>query len=125
MMPAMSTPVASTALLRARAVAVACLLAMIVLGLAWELVLARTGSGTWALKVLPLAFAFTGLLKLRVYTYRWLSLLVWLYVAEASVRAVTEGGLVRAMALSQGTLALLLFVTCVAFVRARQAEART
>eukprot|EP01035_Chromulina_nebulosa_P061057 gene61057-83521_t len=38
-----------------RAVAVGSLLGLIVLGLAWELVLAPTGNRTLALKVLPLA----------------------------------------------------------------------
>ena len=37
-----------------RTLALACLLALIVLCLAWELWLAPTGSGTLAIKVLPL-----------------------------------------------------------------------
>ena len=61
-----------------RAAAVASLLALIVLGLAWELWLAPTGRGTLALKVLPLAIPLAGLLKNRMYTYRWVSLLVWI-----------------------------------------------
>ena len=49
------TPTTPDAVMRAaRAVALAGLLALIVLGLAWELWLAPTGSGTLALKVLPL-----------------------------------------------------------------------
>jgi hypothetical protein len=55
---------------------------LIVLGLAWELWLAPTGSGTLALKVLPLVAVLAGLLRHRMYTYRWLSLLVWLYFTE-------------------------------------------
>jgi uncharacterized membrane protein len=80
MMPNMTAAaVADPMLERIRALAVACLLALIALGLAWELWLAPTGNRTLALKVLPLAFALAGLLKHRMYTYRWLSLLVWLY----------------------------------------------
>ena len=45
----------------ARAAALAGLLGLIVLGLAWELWLAPTGSGTLAIKVLPLALCVLGL----------------------------------------------------------------
>ena len=83
-------------LLRMRALAAACLLGLIVNGLAWELWLAPTGGRTWALKVLPLALAVFGVLKFRMATHRWLSLLVWLYVTEALVRATTERALLSA-----------------------------
>jgi len=106
-------------LTRVRAVAVACLLALIVLGLAWELWLAPTGNRTLALKVLPLALALAGLLKHRMYTYRWLSLLVWLYFTEGVVRATSEGGIVVALALAEIALCLLLFACCVLHVRRR------
>jgi uncharacterized membrane protein len=120
MMPAMSAdPVVPPELSRLRAASVASLLALIALGLAWELWLARTGTGSWALKVLPLTLALPGLLKQRLYTYRWLSLLVWLYVAEGALRATTEGGVVRVLALLQAALALLLFTLAVMHVRAR------
>ena len=79
------------AVLRAtRALAVAATLALIALGLAWELWLAPTGSGTLAIKVLPLLLPLPGLMRMRLYTYRWTSLLVWLYVAEGAVRATSE-----------------------------------
>lgn len=119
MMPAMSASPAPTHLSHLRIAAVTCLLALVALGLAWELWLARTGSGSWALKVLPLTLALPGLLRQRLYTYRWLSLLVWLYVAEGALRATTEGGAARALALAQVALALLLFALAVAHVRAR------
>ena len=68
------------------------LLGLIVLGLAWELWLAplRPGGSWLALKVLPLCLPLAGLLKNRMYTYRWLSLLVWLYFTEGVVRATSE-----------------------------------
>jgi FAD/FMN-containing dehydrogenase/uncharacterized membrane protein len=87
-----------------RALAVACLLGMVALGLAWELWLARTGSGAWAIKVLPLAWPLAGLLKLRLYTYRWVSLLVWLYVAEGLVRGPSGWGIDAALAWAQVAL---------------------
>ena len=120
MMPNMSAlTVADPMLERIRALAVACLLALIALGLAWELWLAPTGNRTLALKVVPLALALVGILKFRMVTYRWLSLLVWLYFAEGVVRATSERGLVVGLALAQVGLCLLLFAACVAHVRWR------
>ena len=109
---------------RVRALAVGCLLALILLGLAWELWLAPTGNRTWALKVLPLAGALAGLLKHRMYTYRWVSLLVWLYVAEGAVRATTERGIVVPLALAEIVLSLILFAACAMHVRWRLRQAR-
>ena len=65
---------------RARALSLALLVGLIVLCLAWELWLAPSGSGTLAIKALPLLACLLGLLRHRMYTYRWLSLLLWLYV---------------------------------------------
>jgi uncharacterized membrane protein len=105
---------------RTRAVAVACLCALVLLGLAWELWLAPTGRGTWAIKVLPLVPALPGLLKYRMYSYRWLSLLVWLYFAEGAVRANgLETNLTPMLALLQVVLSLVLFVACTVHVRWR------
>ena len=71
---------ASTPIQAMRWLAVASLIALIVLGVGWELQWApvKPGGSMLALKVLPLCFAVAGLLKQRMYTYRWLSLLVWL-----------------------------------------------
>jgi uncharacterized membrane protein len=109
---------------RVRTLAVVSVLALIALGLAWELWLAPTGNRTWALKVLPLAGALAGLLKHRMYTYRWLSLLVWLYVAEGATRAASEHGVAVPLALAEIVLSLVLFGACVAHVRWRQRHAR-
>jgi len=104
-----------------RTVAVGALLALIALGLAWELWLAplRPGGSWWALKVLPLALPLAGLLKRRMYTYRWVSLLVWLYFTEGVVRAASERGTSAVLAAVQVALCLLLFGACAAHVRWR------
>ena len=104
---------------RVRALAVACLLGLIALGLAWELWLAPTGNRTLALKVLPLALGVVGLLKHRMFTYRWLSLALWVYFTEGVVRALSERGIVVALALAEIGLCLLLFAACVMHVRWR------
>ena len=102
-----------------RAVAVAATAALIALGLAWELFLAPTGQGTLALKVVLLLPALPGLWRLRLYTYRWLSLLVWLYVAEGVVRAASDRGVGASLAAVEVALATVLFIACALHVRAR------
>ena len=103
----------------ARTLALALLTAMIVLGLAWELWLAPTGSGTLALKVLPLALCWAGLYRHRMPTYRWLSLLVWLYFMEGVVRAMTERGISQMLAVLEIVLSLLLFTVAAWYIRWR------
>ncbi len=104
--------------------AVASLLGLIVLGLAWELWLAPTGRGTLALKVLPLALPLAGLLKNRMYTYRWVSLLVWVYFTEGVVRAAGDGGLSAKLAMVEVVLCLVLFTACALHVRWRLKNAK-
>ena len=107
-----------------RNTAVASLLALIVLGLAWELWLAPTGNRTLALKVLPLAIPLAGLLKYRMHTYRWLSLFVWVYFTEGVVRATSERGPAVPLAILEVVLCLALFAACAAQVRWRLARAK-
>ena len=102
-----------------RGLALAALLGLIVLGLAWELWLAPTGTGTLAIKVLPLLPCVPGVLRFRMRTYRWLSILLWLYVTEGVVRAATEQGLSATLAGIEVVLALVLFAACVWQVRWR------
>ncbi len=103
----------------AHRVAVFGVAALIALCLAWELWLAPTGRGTWALKVLPLLPALLGLLRRRLYTFRWLSLLVWLYFCEGVVRGYSERGTAQWLALLEVALALLIFAACVLHIRTR------
>ena len=110
-----------------RRLAVGCLLGLVVLCLAWELWLAplRPGGSWLALKALPLAVPLAGLLKNRMYTYRWVSLLVWLYFTEGVVRAwsdATAAG--RLLAWVEILLCLGLFVACALHVRLRLRAAR-
>ncbi len=107
-----------------RAVAVGSVIALIVLGLAWELWLAPTGNGTLALKVVPLLFPLGGLLRNRMYTYRWLSLMVWLYFTEGIVRATSDRGAGVWLGAIEVLLCLLLFAACAAHVRWRLRNAK-
>jgi uncharacterized membrane protein len=101
------------------------LLGLIALGLAWELWLAplRPGGSFWALKVVPLLFPLAGILRHRMYTYRWVSLLVWLYFTEGVVRAWSDKGLSAQLALVEIVLCLLLFAACAFHVRLRLKKA--
>ncbi len=104
-----------------RILAVGSLLGLIVLGLAWELLLAplRPGGSWLALKVLPLCLPLAGLLKNRMYTYRWVSLLVWLYFTEGVVRAYSDAAPGNYLAMVEVALCLILFTACALHVRLR------
>jgi len=117
-----TTPHAPSAVVAAsRALAVASLLGLIALGLAWELWLApiRPGGSWLALKVLPLCLPLAGLLKNRMYTYRWVSLMVWLYFTEGVVRAYSDAPPGNTLAMAEIVLCLLLFAACALHVRLR------
>jgi len=107
-----------------RNLAFGALLALFVLCLAWELWLAPVGRGTLAIKALPLLVPLAGLWRYRLYTFRWLSLLVWLYVAEGLVRATSDRGLSVGLAVLGLLLGVLIFVACSMQVRQRLAAAR-
>ena len=102
-----------------RTVALASLIGLIVLSLAWELWLAPIGSGMLALKALPLLIPLAGLLRRRMYTYRWVSLFVWLYFTEGVVRATSDRVPGVWLALIEVLLCLLLFAACAVHVRWR------
>jgi uncharacterized membrane protein len=119
-----STTALPSAVAWTRSVAVASLLGLIALGLAWELWLAPTGHRALALKVLPLAIPIAGLLKNRMYTYRWLSLLVWVYFTEGVVRATSDQGPSATLASIEVLLCLVLFAACATHVRWRLQQAK-
>jgi uncharacterized membrane protein len=126
--PVLSTPhpagTPTSAVLRSRWLAFTACLALVALGLLWELALARTGGGTLAVKVAPLVLALPGLWRMKLYTYRWLSLAVWLYAAEGAVRVNSAPGPEVALAGIEIVLSVLLFTACAWHVRARLAAGR-
>ena len=101
--------------------AAASLFGLIALGVAWEMVLApvRPGGSLLALKVLPLVLPLAGVMKNRMYTYRWLSLLVWLYFTEGAVRAWSDKPPSNYLAMIEVFLCLVLFTACALHVRVR------
>lgn len=109
-----------------RLLAVGSLLGLIVLGLAWELWLAplRPGGSLLALKVLPLCLPLAGLLKNRMFTYRWVSLFVWLYFIEGVVRAYGDKAPSNYLAMVEVLLCVVLFAACALHVRQRLLAAK-
>jgi uncharacterized membrane protein len=107
--------------------AVASVLGLILLSLAWELWLAPIrpgGSATLAaLKALPLCIPLAGFLRMRMYTYRWVSLMVWLYFIDGVVRGFGAQAVALALALAEIALCLVLFAACVLHVRTRLGKA--
>ena len=109
-----------------RWLAVGSLLALMVLCITWELWLAplRPGGSWLVLKALPLCIPLIGLLKHRMYTYRWVSLVVWLYFTEGVVRAWSDPAPSNYLAMLEIALCLMLFVACALHVRLRLQRAK-
>lgn len=118
-MPDAAVPVADAFTRATRAAVVAAIAALVLLGLVWELWLAPTGSGTLALKTLPLLLPLPGVLAWRLRSVRALALLVWLYVAEGALRTASERGIAAQLALLELLLCAALFAACVLHIRQR------
>jgi uncharacterized membrane protein len=116
-MPA--TPPETTARVAALAAA-ACLIALILLCVAWELFLApvRPGGSWLVLKAVPLLVALFGILHGKRYTFQWTTLVIWFYLAEGVVRAWTDTGLAARLAMAEIALSLGYFFAAVFFLRA-------
>jgi uncharacterized membrane protein len=102
--------------------ACACLVGLILLGLAWELVLAplKPGGSWLVLKVLPLLFPLFGVLRARTYTLQWSTLLIWVYVAEGAARAWSDSGRSAQLAVIELALSLGYFAAVVVLLRSRR-----
>jgi uncharacterized membrane protein len=105
-----------------RVAASAALLSLIALCLAWELWLAplRPGGSYIAFKALPLVFFLSGIVQGKRHTYQMSSMFVLAYLAEGVVRAWSESGASRQLALAETALSVLFFVAAVSYARATQ-----
>jgi uncharacterized membrane protein len=97
----------------------ACLIGLIFLSVAWELWLAplRPGGSWLVLKTLPLLLPLFGILRGKLYTYRWSTLLIWIYFTEGVVRAWSDAGLSSQLATLEWVMALIFFFTAAFFTR--------
>lgn len=99
--------------------AVISLIALIVLCVAWEMVVAPIRpNGSWlVLKVIPLLIPLRGILKRDLYTMQWSSMLILLYFAEGLVRGMTDGGLSAILGWIEVALVLIFFICAIAYLR--------
>lgn len=104
---------------RLNVIASASLVALIALGIAWEMWLAplRPGGSWLVVKVLPLLVPLFGVLRGRRYTHQWASMLSLAYLMEGIVRATTEAGLSRGLAGLEVLLSLVFFGAAVFYAR--------
>lgn len=101
------------------------LIALIAISLAWELWLAplREGGSWLALKVLPLCLPLSGILKGRVYTYQYSSMLILIYFAEAFMRLFDATMASRACAAAAVVCCCVFFLACLAFSKQHKRKA--
>ena len=95
------------------------LLALIVLCVLWETVLApvRPGGTLLALKALPLLLPLRGVLRGNLYTFQWASMLMLLYFMEGIVRATSDPGFSANVAWIEVLLSTVFFWCAVLYVR--------
>jgi uncharacterized membrane protein len=103
----------------------ASLIALIFLCLLWEAVLApiKPGGSLLMLKALPLLLPLFGILRGKIYTFQWTSLLVLAYFCEGVVRAWSERGPARTLATAEIALSVSLFLSAIFYVRAARQRA--
>jgi uncharacterized membrane protein len=97
----------------------ASLIALIMLCLAWEAVLAplKPGGSLLILKTLPLLLPLFGILKGKRYTYQWASMFILLYFTEGVVRAWADKGISAKLALLEVALTLLFFICAIFYAK--------
>jgi uncharacterized membrane protein len=98
---------------------------LIVLGLAWETVLAplRPGGSLLAFKVLPLVLALPALRSGVVRRYQLWSMLILAYLCEGVVRGMSDGGRSSVLGWIEAVLALATYVAITRFVQLRRRAA--
>jgi uncharacterized membrane protein len=97
----------------------ASLIALIMLCLAWESILAplKPGGSLLILKTLPLLLPLFGILKGKRYTYQWASMFILLYFTEGVVRAWADKGISAKLALLEVALTLLFFICAIFYAK--------
>jgi uncharacterized membrane protein len=106
---------------RYRHLAIACVAALLVLSIAWEIWLApqRPGGTLLVLKAVPLAAALPFLVRGNVRAFQWWSMLILLYLCEGVVRGMSDAGATgRLLGWIEAALASLAYASILAHVRA-------
>ena len=101
-------------------VAVASLIGLIILSIAWELWLAplRPGGSWLALKAVPLLLPLRGVIKRDIYTMQWSSMMILLYFTEGVVRASSDKlALSATLGMVEVALVVVYFFATVFFLK--------
>jgi uncharacterized membrane protein len=100
-------------------IAITSLITLILLCLAWEGWLApvRPGGTLLVVKAVPLLLPLFGILRGRVYTYQWASMLILLYFTEGVVRAWSDHGLSATLGMLEAGLSVSFFLSAIFYAR--------
>lgn len=95
------------------------LIALVFICLLWESVLAplKPGGSLLILKAAPLLLPLFGVLKGRRYTYQWASMFILLYFTEGAVRAWSDTGISRYLAIFEVVLSLIFFFCAIFYAK--------
>ena len=106
-------------------VAAGCWLALLLLAVLWEWLLAplRPGGSWLVLKAAPMLLPLRGVLRGDAAAMQWALLLVLLYAAEAAVR-IADAPPVAALAAIELALALAFFAAAIVYLRPFKKAAR-
>lgn len=99
-------------------------LALFCLAWEWRLAPLRPGGSALVLKALPLVIALPGVLRRRIYTLQWASMLVLLYFAEGIVRGMSDPAPENRLGWIEVALALGFFGCALAYVAPFKRAAR-
>ncbi len=97
----------------------ASLIALILLSLAWEAILAplKPGGSMLMLKAVPLLLPLFGILRGKRYTYQWACMFILLYFTEGVVRAWADTGLSAKLAGLEIALSFVFFTCAIFYAR--------
>lgn len=95
------------------------LIALIILSLAWEGILAplKPEGSKLILKAVPLLLPLLGILNGRRYTYQWASMFILIYFTEGAVRAWADQGLSAKLALAEVLLTTIFFYCTIFYAK--------
>ncbi len=95
------------------------LIALIILCLAWETILAplKPSGSLLMLKAVPLLLPLFGILKGKRYTYQWACMFILLYFTEGAVRAWSDTGLSAKLAMIEVILSLIFFMCTIFYAK--------
>jgi uncharacterized membrane protein len=102
------------------------LIALIILSLAWEGVLApiKPEGSKLILKAVPLLLPLFGILNGRRYTYQWASMFILIYFTEGAVRAWADQDLSAKLALIEVLLTVIFFACAIFYAKLTRVSAK-